>query len=152
MTKTWGPCTWILFHTLAEKLNDQHDNIENITMLIKLIKYICSNLPCPDCQQHAIQQLGSLKEHMIKNKSDLKNVLNSFHNIVNRRLNKPIITMDECDKKYNLAKTEAVVGYFFQIWSRKSHNPKMMTEELHKERLVTWFRKWWNDKHMLFNV
>ena len=24
MTKTWGPCTWFLFHTLAEKIREEH--------------------------------------------------------------------------------------------------------------------------------
>ena len=26
MTKTWGPPTWYLFHTLAEKIKDEHFN------------------------------------------------------------------------------------------------------------------------------
>jgi hypothetical protein len=43
------------------------------------------------------------------------------------------------------------VQYFIQIWSRRSHNPKLKTEDLHKSRVVVDFVNWWNKNHHLFN-
>ena len=48
MTKTWGPCTWYLFHTLAEKVKEESFPLIKES-LISLIIRICSNLPCPEC-------------------------------------------------------------------------------------------------------
>jgi hypothetical protein len=39
MTKTWGPCTWYLFHTLAEKINEEHFPALR-TELISIMKQI----------------------------------------------------------------------------------------------------------------
>ena len=71
MTKTWGPPTWYLFHTLAEKVNDETFN--NVKLdLIHIIKLICNNLPCPDCSMHASTKMSALNINMIKSKNDLK--------------------------------------------------------------------------------
>ena len=150
MTKTWGPCTWFLFHTLAEKIKEEEFN-NHKEILINLIIRICDNLPCPDCASHARQQMSNLNSNTIKTKEDLKLMLHSFHNIVNQRLNKPTFTIDELQKKYKTSITSNIVQYFLQIWSKKSHNPKLMTEDLHKSRVVVDFVNWWNKNHHLFN-
>ena len=31
MTKAWGPCTWFVFHTLAEKIKEDSRIVELIT-------------------------------------------------------------------------------------------------------------------------
>jgi hypothetical protein len=150
MTKTWGPCTWFLFHTLAEKIKeDQFDN--NKEVLLNLIVRICDNLPCPDCAGHARKQMANLNNNTIKTKQDLKNMLHSFHNIVNQRLNKPTFTVEELNNKYKLSITSNVIQYFIQIWSKRSHNPKLMTEDLHKSRVVNEFVNWWKINYHLFN-
>jgi len=150
MTKTWGPCTWFLFHTLAEKIKEEEFN-NNKETLINLIIRICDNLPCPDCASHARQQMANLNSNTINTKEDLKLMLHSFHNIVNQRLNKPTFTIEELQIKYKTSITSNIVQYFLQIWSKKSHNPKLMTEDLHKSRVVVDFVNWWNKNHHLFN-
>ena len=69
MTKTWGPCTWFLFHTLAEKIREEHF-MKLKPELINIVKNICSNLPCPECKQHAMAKIKTLKEkhHRLKEK------------------------------------------------------------------------------------
>jgi len=150
MTKTWGPCTWYLFHTLAEKIKEEEFN-NHKEILINLIIRICDNLPCPDCALHARQQMANLNSNTINTKEDLKNMLHSFHNIVNQRLNKPTFTIEELQIKYKTSITSKIVQYFIQIWSKKSHNPKLMTEDLHKSRVIVDFVNWWNKNHHLFN-
>ena len=89
--KEWGNITWILFHSIAECI--QEDNFQLVKQpIIELITIICSNLPCPDCSQHAT---SLLKQSLIQNiscKLHLKEFLRQFHNKVNIRLNKPIFT------------------------------------------------------------
>ena len=64
MTRYWGPCTWYLFHTLAEKVKDeQFLKLKN--GFISIIKRICSNLPCPECAEHAQHKLKSLNMFLI---------------------------------------------------------------------------------------
>jgi hypothetical protein len=149
MTKAWGPSTWYLFHTLAEKIKEEHFH-ENKQLLLDLIIRICSNLPCPDCQGHAKQQMAMLKSNNIKTKEDLKSMLHSFHNIVNKRLNKHEMGKDELNNKYSLANTKSIVNFFIQTWGKSSHNPRLMAEDLHKKRLVTDFVIWWNKYNYIF--
>lgn len=151
MTKFWGPSTWYLFHTLAEKIKEDNFN-DNKNILLDLIKNICYNLPCPDCASHARNQLKLLNTNLICNKSDLKMVLFSFHNIVNKSLRKPIFTLDEMNEKYKNAITGNIVKYFIQVWNKKSHNPKLMADDLHRERVINDFITWWNNNHKIFNA
>ena len=146
MTKSWGPCTWYLFHTLAEKMiEDQF--ITQKSRLLQIIKSICYNLPCPDCALHAKTKINTLNESSINSKKDLKLMLLSFHNEVNVRLGKPIFTENELYEKYKSANTTLIIQYFLQNWSKKTHNPKLMSEELHKSRVVNNFMEWWKNNY-----
>lgn len=150
MTKSWGPCTWYLFHTLAEKIKE--DSFDNqITNVLDFIIRLCGSLPCPDCANHARARLQQLNKSAIKTKHDLKMMLLSFHNEVNIRLRQPIFTEQQLNEKYSTALTKNVVQYFVQIWSQRTPNPKLMAESLHKKRVVTEFIEWWNINHIHFN-
>lgn len=149
MTKTWGPSTWYLFHTLAEKVNDETFNDIKLN-LIHIIKLICNNLPCPDCSMHASAKMDALNINMIKSKNDLKQFLLFFHNEVNSRLGKPLFKPNDLETKYKLAKTQQIIQYFISIWSKRSHNPRLMTEDLHKSRAVSEFNKWWSSNYHHF--
>ena len=119
--------------------------------IITIIKRICNNLPCPDCAQHATQKIGSLNIQSIKSKQDLKAVLLSFHNFVNTRTNKPEWNEKQLNDKYSLAKTALVVQYFIQIWQKPNPNPRLMTNNFHKDRIINDFISWWNIHHSKFN-
>ena len=79
-----------------------------------------------------------------------KKMLLWFHNQVNRRLRNPIFTQDDLDKKYKLANTKNIIDYFVQVWSKKTHNPKLMTQDMHKTRAVTQFTEWWKKNYIYF--
>ena len=146
MTKSWGTCTWYLFHTLAEKIKEE-EFIKQKPQLLLLIKSICYNLPCPECASHAKIKINTLNESAIKSKHNLKMMLMSFHNEVNISLGKPVFTENELNEKYKSANTTLIVQYFLQIWGKKSHNPKLMSEDLHKSRVIGNFIEWWNNNH-----
>ena len=52
----WGALTWKLFHTLAEKV-DENKFLENKDKLVKIIIDTCKHLPCPDCSKDALNIL-----------------------------------------------------------------------------------------------
>jgi len=80
----WGPPTWTLLHTLAEKITET--GYQRIGMqLFGQIYRICNSLPCPDCADHATRFLAKVNVSALKTKTDLKNILYVFHNVVNVR-------------------------------------------------------------------
>jgi hypothetical protein len=149
MTKTWGPCTWYLFHSLAEKIKEEHFSDLRLGLL-SIMKEICSSLPCPDCAGHATHFMTRLNVNRIQTKNDMKMMLLSFHNEVNRRLNKPIFTETQLNEKYSKAKTGEVVKYFVQIWNTPNRNPKMMINSLHKNTTNKKFINWWKKNYLCF--
>jgi hypothetical protein len=58
--QVWGPPIWILFHTLAEKINESDYSRIGLE-LYGYIRQICNYLPCPDCSQHATRFLSTVK-------------------------------------------------------------------------------------------
>lgn len=151
MTKTWGPCTWYLFHTLAEKVKED-DFLSIKDGLLSMIKRICNNLPCPECAGHAKHKLASLNTNNIKNKRDLQIMLLSFHNEVNRRIRNPIFTEAQMDEKYKTAITGNIIQYFLQTWQKPNSNPRLLTVGLHKSQAIKEFINWWTTNRIYFTA
>lgn len=150
MTNIWGPCTWYLFHTLAEKIKEDSFPIVG-GQLLAIIKRICSNLPCPECAGHAQQKMGTLNNMNIRSKRDLQLMLLSFHNSVNDRLKKVQFTEQQLDDKYRTGKTGNIIQFFLQTWQKPNPNPKLLTSSLHKGNAIKEFINWWNANHKHFN-
>ena len=83
----WGPPIWTLFHCLAEKIKDE-DFPTIGPQIVRYIKQICTNLPCPECSQHATQFLSKVTPSSLNTKQKLQHFLCVFHNSVNKRKNK----------------------------------------------------------------
>lgn len=83
----WAHPTWTFFHTFAAKINKIFFET-NRDQCLKLIKMICSCLPCPECTQHATRFMNTINSQNVKTKEDLINMLFTFHNVVNKRLGK----------------------------------------------------------------
>lgn len=150
MTRYWGPCTWYLFHTLAEKVKEDKFIFVKDS-LINVIKRICSNLPCPECAGHAQHKLSFLNVKNIHTKRDLQLMLLSFHNDVNKRVGNPMFTQEQLDEKYKIANTMNIIKYFLQTWQKPNTNPKLLTSSLHKGRALQEFTRWWSTNHMYFS-
>ena len=67
----WGEAIWFLFHTLAEKIKEEHFQSKKYEM-INIVKAICTNLPCPKCTDHATAYMKRLNIESIKIKQDWK--------------------------------------------------------------------------------
>ena len=120
----WGPITWYLFHTLAEKIKDEYFEIE-LPNILNNIRIICNILPCPECKEHALYYLKTANVNKIKTKDQLKLFLLYFHNEVNARNNKKLFTFEELNKKYSTARLKVIIGLFFQIYNKKSGNMRL---------------------------
>ena len=135
----WGPPTWTLLHTFAEKINENDYN-KLIPQMFGLIKRVCSYLPCPDCSQHATQFLAKIKPEQIATKNDLKNTLYLFHNMVNARRKKPLYNYSNMNVYQNLNIVN-VFNKFVSVYNTKG-NMKLLTESFQRSLIVKDLRKW----------
>ena len=143
-TSVWGPPTWILFHTLTEKLSDEGFNNVGLS-LFNYIKRICNNLPCPDCAQHATQFLSKVNISNIKSKTDLKNLIYIFHNMVNKRKNKPMYNVNDLEKYKNINTIEKYNNFVAHF--KTKGNMKLLADSFQRRILLNDFKKW-----MMFNI
>jgi hypothetical protein len=138
-TNVWGPPTWVLFHTLIEKLSDEGYSKIGLA-LFGYIRRICNNLPCPDCAQHATAFLSKVNISTLKTKTDLKNMMYIFHNVVNKRKNKPMYNVNDVEKYKNnnlVEKYNAFIATF-----KTKGNMKLLADSLQRKFLINDFKKW----------
>ena len=137
----WGPAIWYLFHTLSYKIKPENFN-ELKDQIIGHFISICSNLPCPECAEHASQELKHLDKSKITSKKELCMYFIYFHNKVNARTKKKIFTFDEFVSKYNCAVTRNIISNFFIVLSKSDHNIKLLTNSFHRSNAMLDLRKW----------
>jgi sulfur relay (sulfurtransferase) DsrC/TusE family protein len=117
----WGSITWLLFHSFAEKINEEHfAGIKD--RFITFIKDTCFNLPCPICSNHALEVLKQSNMNLINTKADMIEFLRQFHNIVNIKLDKPIIDKNYVITHYKNVNLIAVIRQFVKAYSHKYGN------------------------------
>ena len=139
----WGEPFWNLFHVLAEKVNE-NDFLRIRVDFLNIIYTICSNLPCPDCTNHAVHYLNGVNFNTIKTKDDLKTLFFNFHNSVNARKGYPIFQRGDLDAKYKSGNLLAIIENFLMHFKTRPYSVKLFTETLHRDRitktLIAWFR------------
>ena len=92
--QVWGRLTWLLFHATSFKLKEEHSYL--VPLLYAHFRDISSQLPCPDCATHAVQMWNSYP-FAVRQKEDLVRAMFRGHNVVNRRLRKPVLSRSEHD-------------------------------------------------------
>jgi len=134
----WGNAVWYLFHTLPYKLKDEYSG--ETAVLFSHIISICSNLPCPDCQEHATKVLSMANKKIITaSKESLINFLHTFHNMVNRRIKTPEFSIDALHDKYSRANTQNVISHFITIMSSNMNNEKLMMNSFRRQNYMNSF-------------
>lgn len=139
----WGEPTWFLFHTLSVKIKDSEFAIIK-DELLNTIYSICINLPCPTCANHAKMYLDGINFNTIQTKEDLKKMLFSFHNIVNKRKGYAIFPYEKLDEKYSLAITNNIIRNFMFHFSDKNRSAKLVAGDLLRIRLCEVLKQWFN--------
>ena len=146
----WGEPTWFLFHTLAEKIKQQHFDHKKLD-LINIITVICNNLPCPNCANHASEYMRKLNYNSIKSKQELKNFLFQFHNEVNVRKGFPLFPHEQLDEKYSKALTKNIIQHFMTFFQDKHKSIHMIANDMHRARISQNLKQWFNNNIQYFD-
>ena len=149
----WGEPTWFLLHSLAEKIKPEHfANNTTRQDVLNVIYTICTNLPCPECSEHAKKYLTQTVGYTaIRTKDELKNMLFAFHNYVNQRKRYPIFSRDELDEKYARANIKKIIYNFLIHYQEGSKNPNMISNELFRARIISQLMDWFKSNLNLFD-
>lgn len=145
----WGPATWKLLHTMVLKIND-NITYSQLIDLKNIILRILHNLPCPYCTSHALSYIGSSNYKSINNINDLRVFIFNFHNNVNKRLNKPIITYEEHVQLYN-GTINIVARQFINIYNNNNRGVTMMLYNFHRKQMINDLINYFKANHQLFN-
>ena len=140
-TMTWGKPTWYFFHTMAEKIKPEEFSVIR-TDLLEIIYAICTNLPCPDCANHAKTYLDKINFNTIQTRDDLKMMLFTFHNFVNQRKGYAIFSVEELNSLYGSAITTNIVTNFLTTYLKKNATPKMIANDMFRRRIVHKTKEW----------
>jgi hypothetical protein len=141
---SWGEPTWNLLHVLAEKVKDE-DFVSIRAELLEVIYMICSNLPCPDCANHAAMYLNDIRYKNIQTKEQLKTMLWSFHNAVNKKKDFPFFPRDQLEKyaSYPLIST---LHAFMVKFQDKHRSIRMIADDFHRSKIADKLKKWFNGR------
>lgn len=129
----WGPTTWTLFHTMAEKINET-DYVRLSAALFALIKRICAFLPCPECSQHATLFLARIRTEDISTKREFQNMLYLFHNAVNVRKRKAMYNYINLSK-YKDVPLSTAFNNFVRVYNTKG-NMRLLAESFQRSFIV----------------
>jgi hypothetical protein len=131
----WGPVTWRLLHMMVLKVNDNITPTQ-IIELKNIILRILSNLPCPYCTSHAISYISTSNYKYIQNVADLRIFMFHFHNKVNQRLNKPLITYEQHTDLYCKLNLVSIINEFITNYQSKNSGVTMMLYNFHRKQMV----------------
>jgi hypothetical protein len=134
--KIWGNAVWFLFHTLAYKLKPEYSN--EAIVLFEQINIICSNLPCPDCQEHATRILSMVNKKNINSRDSLIQFLFTFHNIVNKNTNAAEFKQESLSMYVN-ANTNNIISNFINIMNLNMNNSKLMMDSFRRKNSMSAF-------------
>lgn len=143
----WGPPIWTLLHTMAEKIKEDEYN-KLVPQLFGLIKRICAFLPCPECSQHATTFLAKIKPQEISSKTDFKNMLYLFHNMVNFRKKKPLYNYSNINN-YKNVNIQQAFNNFVMVYNTTG-NMKLLTESFQRQLIIKDLKTWLINNHSSF--
>jgi len=130
---TWGPPVWTFIHALAENVReDKFGEIKG--SLFGTIKNICSFLPCPECSLHAKYFLNKINIQKINDKNEFRTVFYLFHNVVNKKNNKPLYSFSQI-QKYKSVHVMHAFNQFVRVYNTKG-NMNLLTDTFHRGMVV----------------
>jgi hypothetical protein len=133
MEEHWGRIIWRLLHVLVEKIDEKNFN-KNKAVLIELINYIGTNLPCGMCSHH-YKKNNYIHHDEIYHKYGLIIKLWDIHNNVNTSREKEVYSIDVVDDYDNYDLSDVVKDFKEKIGKYRSMNMDKVNEELEK---ISW--------------
>lgn len=102
----WGPHYWATFHFISSTYDD-NPNLSVQTTMKNFIQSIPVFLPCKECQDHAFNFINeSNLNKAVSSRRNLFTFFFNFHNKVNERLNKPLMSIHDALKMYHAPKDQ----------------------------------------------
>ncbi len=148
----WGPPTWSLLHCLSVKAKDTM-TLQQIKELKAIIERIVSNLPCPICSTHAKSYFKLNKFNLVETLPQLRYFLFVFHNNVNQRINKPMITYEQHNLLYQNMNLELVIRNMLSVYQNmNATNVTMMLYSFHRNSILKDLDKYLVQNHALFSL
>lgn len=121
-----GPGTWHVIHTIAFHAK----TVEAQKNAIKTITFICNNFPCETCRGHAQEYIkkNPMENNLMKEKKELSMFLWTwtFHNAVNYKIGKHIMSWDVAVMLYSPAKEH-------KLCSKECSGDNLKTKKKKKE-------------------
>jgi len=147
----WGEPIWFLFHTLAEKVKQDHFSIVR-KELLDTIYSICRSLPCPTCAEHASSYLNGINFNTLRTKEELKQMLFDFHNEVNAKKGFPLFLRSDLDEKYSKANTLNIIQHFMIQFKNKHKSIRMIANDFYRSNLIVVLKAWFNENIQHFDL
>ena len=148
----WGPPTWQILHCMVVKAKDIMTPTQ-IDDLKEIIERIISNLPCPVCSGHAIAYFKKNNYPRIKTLVQLRQFLFLFHNNVNQRLEKTLLTYEEHELLYQNMNLEIVLRNMLQVYQHmNATNVTMMLYSFHRNSIINDLNKYFIKNDSLFRL
>ena len=101
----WGPLFWGALHVAALGCSN-HENLVNFVECYKAI------IPCMSCRQHFEEVLDANPVPAVSNPAELFAWTVDVHNIVNKRINKPLLTYEEAYQTWTSEPTKICTQKF----------------------------------------
>jgi Erv1 / Alr family len=146
---TWGQPTWCFLHTFAEKIKEEK-YLELKDEIYGWIKELCSNLPCPDCTQHATKYMSTVIKERLATKKDLQILLFMFHNYVNQRKKTQLFKYEDLQKTYEGKNIVQTYNNFATNFHTRG-NMNLIAESFRRKQFLERFRTWMIKYHSIFN-
>lgn len=147
----WGEPTWFLLHTLSVKVKESEFKHIRVDLLNRIYA-ICINLPCPDCANHAKNYLDGINFNTIQTKEDLKMLLYTFHNSINKKKGYPMFPYEQLDEKYSLAITNNIIRNFMVHFSDRNRSLKLLVGDLQRAQICSFLKNWFNENIIYFDT
>lgn len=128
----WGPAIWYFLHGIAEKIKEDKF-LEQKNNLMNILSIICENLPCPECSEHAINNIRKININNINSKDIYKDLILELHNRVNIRINKPSFARQQLDEKYKNINLNAALYNFNIAYNTNVYNEKLLQNSFKKK-------------------
>ena len=133
MEEHWGRTIWRLLHVIVKKIDEENFN-KHKAILIELINYIGTHLPCGVCSHHYKRE-NYIQQSEIYHKYGLIIKLWDIHNNVNISREKEVYRIDVVDDYDNYDLSDVVKDFKEKIGKYRSMNMDKVNEELEK---ISW--------------
>jgi len=137
----WGEPVWYLLHTISYKIKDESFH-KLKSDLLQIFYTICTNLPCPDCSNHAKEYLDQNQFFRIQTKDELQKFFFTFHNVINQKKGFPLFEFADLSDKYSNAITNNIIQNFMFHFKDRSRSTKLMASDFSRTHIVKMLTEW----------